>query len=302
MTSPVAASRSAWRRMRGFVHAVPLLLLVPQLLAGEPLHTFWEVQGRHNTVWLLGSVHVLNDPDRALPEVATAAFADAETVVEELDLSAATADMLGGASVALETLPQGRTLAGELGPELYAHLQQEARTLGLDLDFMSRQQPWFVAMQVEQVRLLRAGYSPLNGVDFQIAQQAASAHKPLIGLETAADQLSLFAKLSPDEQREFLRATLDEEDPAKQLQQVTDAWRHGDVAALGELLRQGTLESPVFFKALTTDRNLRWLPQIEKMLQDPGHDYLVVTGALHMVGDDGLVSLLRKKGYRVEQK
>ena len=64
----------------------------------------------------------------------------------------------------------------------------------------------------------------------------------------------------------------------------------------------GHKESPALFRKLTTDRNLKWLPQIEKMLQDPKNDYLVVTGALHMVGSDGLVELLRRKGYRVEQK
>jgi uncharacterized protein YbaP (TraB family) len=44
------------------------------------------------------------------------------------------------------------------------------------------------------------------------------------------------------------------------------------------------------------------MPQIEKMLRDPGDDYLVVTGALHMVGRDGLVEMLRRKGYKVVQK
>jgi len=105
-----------------------------------------------------------------------------------------------------------------------------------------------------------------------------------------------------DEQREFLRSMLEEGDAQTQLREVTAAWRAGDVTALESLLREGSEESPELFKKLTVDRNRRWLPQIEKMLQDSGHDYLVVTGALHMVGGEGLVELLRRRGYRVEQK
>jgi uncharacterized protein YbaP (TraB family) len=95
---------------------------------------------------------------------------------------------------------------------------------------------------------------------------------------------------------------LDEQDMAGDLEEITAAWRRGDLAKLESLLRSGVEESPAFFKALTTDRNLRWLPQIEAMLAHPEDDYLVVTGALHMVGEEGLVELLRRKGYKVERK
>jgi uncharacterized protein YbaP (TraB family) len=149
---------------------------------------------------------------------------------------------------------------------------------------------------------MREGFNPLSGVDMQIALLAQGDGKPLQGLETAADQLRLFARLSMDEQREMLRSILDEKDPISQLREIVTAWRSGDTATLEKELRKGAEESPELFRKLTTERNLRWLPQIEKMLQDPKDDYLVVTGALHMVGRDGLVELLRRKGYRVEQK
>jgi uncharacterized protein YbaP (TraB family) len=194
------------------------------------------------------------------------------------------------------------TLAAVLGSEIYANLQNEAHHLGIDLDFMTRMQPWFVAMQIENLRMVRAGFNPLNGVDMQIAMRARQDNKPIIGLETAAEQLGIFAGLSMDEQREFLRGTLAESDSETQLRELTTAWRSGDLEALQKALRKGSEESPVLFKKLTVDRNLRWLPQIEKMLQDASNDYLVVTGALHMVGRDGVVELLRRKGYTVVQK
>jgi uncharacterized protein len=305
-TEAMLAPRRWLLRAMTALRGLALLLLValaclPGAALADGQHTFWEVTGQHNKVWLLGSVHVLHDSDTALPAVATTAYAGAETVIEELDLNAAIGEM-ASTGAAMQMLPDGKTLRGVLGPGLYAQLEKEARKLSLDLDFMTRFAPWAVALQIEQMRLLRAGYNPLNGVDFQIATWAQRDGKPLHGLETLEDQLGLFSHLSLDEQSDFLRSMLEEEDSQKQLGDITRAWRDGYLRVLESLLRQGSEESPELFKKLTVDRNRRWLPQIEKMLQDPRNDYLVVTGALHMVGSDGLVQLLRSKGYRVEQK
>jgi uncharacterized protein YbaP (TraB family) len=270
--------------------------------SADGLHTFWEVTGKHNTVWLFGSVHVLHSSDTSLPQVANDAYGKAEKVVEELVIDEVLAGVSGAQGEKLQFLPQGMTLAGVLGPELNAKLQEEARRLGIDLDFMSRMQPWFVAQQIESLRMLRAGFNPLNGVDMQIAVRARQDGKPIIGLETVDDQLGIFAGLSLDEQREFLRETLEETDSEAQLRELMTAWRAGDLETLQAALRKGAEESPVLFRKLTVDRNRRWMPQIEKMLRDPGDDYLVVTGALHMIGRDGLIEMLRRKGYKVVQK
>ena len=293
------------RRLARSLAALSLLLGASWSLpaaADGGRHTFWEVSGQHNKLWLFGSVHLLQEADAALPEVADQAYDDAETIVGELDLMSAIAGMMSPKMLALQMLPEGQTLAAVLGPDLYQRLKQEAAELGMDTDFMIRYQPWFAALQIQQLRLVQAGFNPLQGIDLQIAMRAGADGKPMRGLEQVEDQLSLFAGLSMQEQREFLRATLDEKDLDVQMQGITRAWRTGDLEVLGKLLREGAEESPALFRKLTTDRNLRWLPQIEKMLQDPGNDYLVVVGALHMVGPDGLVELLRRRGYRVEQK
>ncbi len=277
------------------------MLCVPGAYA-DGLHTFWEITGKHNTVWLFGSVHVLHSSDISLPQVATDAYGQAEKVVEELVIDEVMGELAGSAGQKLQFLPEGQSLPGVLGAELYAKLQDEARRLSIDLDFMSRMQPWFVAQQIEGLRMLRAGFNPLNGVDMQIAVRARKDGKPIIGLETMEDQLGIFAGLSMDEQREFLRATLEESDSETELRGLTRAWREGDLKTLQAALRKGGEESPALFRKLTVDRNRRWIPQIEKMLRDQGNDYLVVTGALHMVGRDGLVEMLRRKGYKVVQK
>jgi uncharacterized protein YbaP (TraB family) len=265
-------------------------------------HVFWEVAGRHNTVYLMGSVHVLKSTDAGLPDVVETAYRDAETIIQELDPFATAAQMGAVAALALQTLPEGQTLAGVLGSALHERLQEESVSLQINTGFLARKQPWYVALLVLQARLAQGGFSSADGVDYQIALRAQRDSKPLRGLETAVEQLAVFAGMSMEKQREFLRGMLDEKDMASDLEEITAAWRRGDLAKLEALLRSGVEQSPEFFKALTTDRNLRWLPQIEAMLADPRDDYLVVTGALHMVGEEGLVELLRRKGYKVDRR
>jgi uncharacterized protein len=276
------------------------LLAAPARADGQSV--FWEVAGRHNTVYLLGSVHVLHATDRALPAVSDAAYLDAEQIVEELDLFAAAGELLSPQVMALQMLPAGQTLPVVLGPALHARLQAAARELNFDPDFFVSMQPWFVATLITQLRLTKAGYSAQDGVDFQIAARAQRDGKPIVGLETVAQQLGFLSSMSMDEQRDFLAATLDESSGAEELQETTAAWRRGDLKTLEALLRKGDAEMPALFQRIVVDRNLAWMPRLEQMLADPKDDYLVVTGALHMVGEQGLVELLRKKGYQVTRK
>ncbi len=271
--------------------------------ADGPTTALWEVNGKNNTVYLLGSVHLLHSSDAALPEVATAAYVDAETIVEELDISQAMSEMMAPATIALQVLPEGQTLPSVLGPELHGQFSAKAKALNLDPALMNRFQPWYAAMLYQQFLMMQAGFSPQMGVDFQIAQRATADNKPMQALETVAQQFGFFARLPLADQKEFLRSSLDEEDPIGQLREITSAWRSGDMQKLEALMRDGVAESPALFKALTTDRNIRWLVDIEKMLQHKDdNDYLVVVGALHMVGDTGLVTLLKNKGYSITQK
>ncbi len=121
------------------------------------------------------------------------AYLDAEAIVEELDPVAAVAELGGAAALALQAMPDGQTLATVLDPELYARLQREAAPLNIETAVLSRKQPWYVALLVMQARLVQAGYSSGDGFDYQIAMRAQRDGKPLRGLETAVEQLAIFA-------------------------------------------------------------------------------------------------------------
>ena len=85
--------------------------------------------------------------------------------------------------------------------------------------------------------------------------------------------------------------------------QLHATWRGGDAQRLWELVGE-ELESdyPALYQRIDVQRNQAWLPALEARLQRPGDDdTLVVVGALHLLGEDGLVELLRARGYAVER-
>ncbi|MGA2024285.1 MAG: TraB/GumN family protein [Steroidobacteraceae bacterium] len=271
------------------------------VLADAGHHSFWSVKGAHNTVYLLGSVHVLKPAESDLPPDSLRAYAGAKALVMELDLNNVTVESMLGSSLAEETLPEGQTLAGVLGPDAYAKFTTHLEPLGVEPEFFSQFQPWFAAISLEQLELAKQGFESGSGVDEQFAQRAQTDHKPIIALETMEQQLGIFSHLSLDEQRRFLLYTLeDEEGSANSTDAVITAWRSGDTKALERLLTESFAEYPELLRMLTTDRNHAWLPTINGLLKED-QDYLVVVGALHLVGRDGLVELLEREGYHTVQ-
>lgn len=292
-------------QVRSRLGIAALLLLVVASARGHSEsnhHTFWEVKGRSNTVYLLGSVHMLKPDDSLLPAEMLQAYERSQAVVMELDLNEVNGDALLGGSLELAMLPEGQSLGDVLGRDLYADLAAHAIRVGLEPEVMDRFQPWFAALVLEQAALAKSGFEAGAGVDEQFAQRAQADGKPIIALETADEQLGFFAHLSMDQQRQYLRATLKDLDTeGSDAAVMVGAWQRGDSVELERLLRKESANNPELFRMLTTDRNRRWLPKIVDMLRED-HDYLVIVGALHLVGNDGLVALLKSQGFEVQQR
>jgi uncharacterized protein len=268
--------------------------------AGE-WHTLWSVKGRHNTLWLLGSVHLLQPAGSAPSPQVLRAYAESAGLVMELDLAHVGPDAVLGQNLSQVTLPDGQSLRGVLGAAAHDRFVDAARPLGIDPDFMSRFQPWFAAMTFEQLLYAKQGFDPQSGVDQQFARLAAADGKPVIGLETIDEQLGFFSSMSLAQQRDLLLQTIDDAASNEtELAATVEAWRRGDIRALEALLREGRDKSPALFERLTTQRNQRWMTKLLPLLE-AHENYLVIVGALHLVGSDGLVKLLERQGYRPVQ-
>lgn len=258
----------------------------------------WVMHGAKNTVYLAGSVHALPPEHAELPAQLERAYAASRSVVMEVDLD--DMDPLEAVQFVTSrgTLPEGETLAGIIGAGGYAKVVKLAGTLEVPEAVISKLEPWAAAMVLTQFALMKTGYDPQLGIDMQLVERARSDGKPVDGLETVVDQLGIFDARSIGEQTKFLLESADDAPLlGDDLRRLIAAWRAGDLAALEKELDKERKTAPGLYDELLGARNRRWLPKIEALLEGD-HDVLVVVGALHFVGDDGLLELLTKAGHK----
>jgi uncharacterized protein YbaP (TraB family) len=283
---------------RGFLFAVLGLLGSLSAHAESPV---WAIKGAHNTVYLAGSVHLLTAKESALPPAFDKAYADADALVMEVDMDDLDEGAVQGWILEHGMFADEGTLKSTLGDGLYARAEQEGNKLGLPIEALQLMEPWLLAMTFSQLEYLKLGFDPEQGVEKQLARKAARDHKSITGFETMEEQLGMLDGLSYSDQARFLDMTLEEMDGMeKETNAMLGAWRNGDAKKLGDLLGEEYKVAPSLYRMLVSDRNSRWMPELEKLLKGD-NDYLVVVGALHLVGNGGLLELAKARGYAPKQ-
>ena len=268
--------------------------------ADQQHHILWSLQGKTNKVYLLGSMHLLKESEQ-LPAAIDSAYADADALIMELDMDDLDPLQMQQAALELAMQPEGRTLQQQLGPKIYEQFVAKTRALGVEPAMLDRFQPWFAAITLVQLQLMKLGFDAEAGVEKRLTRRAAGDGKKIQGLETVREQLEIMARLPEKQQREFLLYSVnDAERMATEVDALLASWRSGDAAAMAKLLQEGFDEYPDLYRPLTVERNRKWLPQIEQLLDDR-EDYLVVVGALHLVGKESVIDLLERKGHKVKQ-
>ncbi len=276
-----------------------------------PVPLLWRACDVDNCLYLLGALHLLKPSDYPLAREVEAAFTDAERLLfevapGEMDSPAAQRHMLAAARRA-----DGRTLADELSPALRARLvawltknAAQLERQGMSPAAFGDYRPWFVALVVTTSAMGARGMQPALGLDRHLMHAAARSGKPVAGLETASAQIALLAAMTGAEQRQMLADAFDAlADDGAEIRRLHAAWRRGDAGALAALTTDDMRRRhPRLYRAINVDRNDAWMPQLERRLAAPGlDDHLIVVGAMHLLGPDGLVERLRARGYRVER-
>lgn len=292
--------------IRPFSRAAAALLVLAAAwpaCAQPPVPLLWKVSDADNAVYLLGSFHLLAQDDYPLSTDVDVAFADAEALLFELSPEEANSPALPAqmAQAAMRTRPG--TLQQDLGPDLWARLQAYAQANGLPLAQLSAFEPWFVGLTVGLMEMGKQGLDPALGLDRHFMEAAASVGKPAQGLEGAEEQIAVLAGMTLDEQRQMLDEALAQADEGPmQSRKLHAAWRAGDADLMWkEMAAEMKRDYPALYARINVERNDAWLPKLERRLAEKDDDTLVVVGALHLLGEDGVVEKLRAKGYTVER-
>jgi len=268
--------------------------------AGHPV-TLWEVAGDSNSVYLLGSIHLLRAQDYPLPTILDVAYADAEVLIMEVDMDDLDPIAAQTAFTTYGVLHDDRTLRDLMGEEAYQQAAAAAEAVEIPLEMLSKTEPWYAAMTIEIMMLNRIGFNPMLGVEMHMMSKAVADGKPIEGFETIEEQIQFLDGMSLQAQRDMLLSTLTESaNLGEMMDGIIDAWRRGDTAELGSEMLAELEKHEELNKALVIDRNARWVDRIEDLLDDQD-DYLIIVGALHLVGEGGVPERLRSEGHDVQQ-
>jgi uncharacterized protein YbaP (TraB family) len=270
--------------------------------ADTPLHSLWELHGKHNSVFLLGSIHVLRPADYPLDPAVMRAYASSKSLVMEINLADMDLEQLQGEMMASAMLPEGKSLPEVLGAKRYARAETLAREVGVELSTFDQFAPWFAAEAISQLQLMQLGFQPTSGVEMYFLERARSDGKSVAGLETVRDQIALFEGLSMDAQAEYLVSSLEQaHELPKQVDDMVHAWQRGDTAWFDDQMRSELGRDPALYQSVLAARNRKWIPKIEALLNDD-KNYLVIVGTGHLVGRNSVIEMLKKDGVGATQR
>ena len=284
---------------------VSLGLLVTASLparAAEDRLLFYKTSLPHSTVYLLGSMHLATADVYPLRDTIMQAFKGADKLVVELDINGASQMKIQERMLTRGVYTDGTTLADVLSPETWRDLSARLQANGLPPEFMMSMKPGLVVTSLSTVEMMRLGLDPEQGIDRYFLNEARG-NKPILELETVDRQLDAVLDIpKPDL---MVRQSLDQLDDLESLMdQLVTSWKRGDAKALNKLVIEDELAKHPEYEELHVrmfdQRNREMTDKILEM-QRAGGTYFVVVGAGHLVGEEGIVAMLRREGQRPRQ-
>ncbi|ROS02056.1 hypothetical protein EDC56_2506 [Sinobacterium caligoides] len=263
----------------------------------------WKVSKGQEYFYVGGTVHLLTAADHPLPKEFYRAYRDTDKLVMETDIAATQQLAFQAQLMMAMSYTDERVLASELSPEVYARLTDFMAARKLPLAGFAKFRPWGLSLAITMLEYQRLGMVPNQGVDFSFSSLARADHKTMTSLETPQQQLQALSSMDKIDPNTMIDYTLrDLKSLPEFIQQMKSSWRSGDLEALASnhVVTQMKNEFPEIYRALITERNNAWMRQIPTLLSD-GKRPLILVGALHLVGQEGLLKQLQAQGFQVEQ-
>lgn len=265
------------------------LLLAP--LASASL--LWQIEKEGKRNHLLGTIHVSDRDIVTLPPHVDQVVQQSDALL--LEVKQGPKSQL---AIADRTRLEESTLRQLVGDDLYQRVVKVMKQRGMSPASLQRLKPWAVGLMLN---FPTPSLEPVLDVSLQYRFQ--NEGKPVQSLETVDEQLDLFDHLSPQEQIEFLRASLAQlGEFDENLARMKMLYKAGDIEAIHAFARSQAhdMRNPVMEKLMekiVEQRNVRMFQRVQAHLNASGT--LIAVGALHLPGEQGLLELLRKAGYRV---
>jgi hypothetical protein len=195
------------------------------------------------------------------------------------------------------------TLEKHLSPEAFELVKKQLTELGASLEAANKYRPWFLALSLASIEIVKLGFDPNYGIDRYFLSKATEKKK-IVELESLEYQINLFSALSEKDQELFILYTLKDIKVLEQeLDKLIKAWTAGDEKGIESIMTKSIKEDkrlvPVYEK-LVIERNKKMVSKIEEYLKEK-ETFFVIVGAGHLVGNQGIIELLKGKGFLLEQ-
>lgn len=260
-------------------------------LQAEPL--YWHASKGALDFHIIGSVHVGDDSMYPLPSPISAALEHSDGLIVETDIHNGQA-----VSYPQQTISSAEILSAEQKQELSGI----ANLLSLNEAQLLASPPWASALTIQMRQIEYLGFQASKGVDAYLLTQANNLNVPVLSLESMQFQIDMLAS-DPDVGQEMLTSMIEDFDHSEHMAKcLIKSWIAGDKAQLEEFA-QLTKMSPDFEQAFLIDRNLDWATKLSSpnWLPNANGSYVIVVGALHLVGKHNLIELLQAQGFEIEQ-
>jgi len=259
----------------------------------------WKIESQSSILYLAGTIHVLREQDYPLPQAFSEAFDQSSVLVFETDINQLKTAAFSQKLIQKMLLPEGKTLPDLLTSEVYTKLKTYCNQNGINLNQLQSFKPSLIVLNLVSLEMTRLGIAA-TGVDEYLFLKAGS--KKTLFLETVDEQLDFLQAMGQGNEDQFVQQSLSELHLIKIIfNQMIQAWRTGDLKKLNKLLITDSLgQFPKMYQQLIVQRNRNWMPKIIRQLKTSETE-LVLVGTAHLIGKDGLIQQLKKRGYRVTQ-
>lgn len=261
----------------------------------------WVAKNAGQTIYLGGTVHLLRQTDFPLPAAFQQAYQQADAIIFETDIGKMNDPALHQMMLGRMMYTDGRTLDRVLSPEAYAMLKAYCEKIGISVTMLHPFKPSMAILTLFSLELQRMGVAQ-NGVDLHFYQKAVTDGKAVRGLESIETQLAFLAAMGEGNEDNFvIHAIQDFKRTRELIEQIIAAWREGNVTTFEQLfLADMKRDYPVLYRKLLVERNQNWLPVIEAYFKTPEIEFVLV-GAAHLVGEQGILKQLARRGYTIRQ-
>ena len=280
---------------------ITVLLITSFTFSAMAKAPVWKVTKNGNSVYLGGTVHVLSQSDYPLPKAFDEAYEKAEIIVLEMDGVALQKPENAQKLMMNMMYKDGRTYADDLKPETVEQLNAYLTSKGIPLANLQSFKPSMISITITMLELQALGLGG-TGVDAYYQLKGANDKKSFKFLETAEEQMSYIANMGKGYEDELITYTLrDMATLGEKMAEMKAVWRAGENQKLFDVAaKEWKDEFETSYNQIIVERNNNWMDDLESYFTTKEVE-LVLVGALHLVGNDGVLKKLSDKGYTIEQ-